>query len=164
MVYSFGCRVDNDSNAVTVIDEENETASTTGYVNGEYVEFSGGGGSSDFSTATVTIKTAVREVPFFYISTDNNKNFEDLETEEAVSFSDLFGLSGILATTTPSQIEVVTYKGKTIIYSFDIDDPVIISSIEGGQLVANVMDVQINGFACIAEVSDGTVITLSYLE
>lgn len=54
MIYSFGGRVDNDSNAITVLDEENETAVTTGYVNGEYVEFSGGS-SSDFSTASLSI-------------------------------------------------------------------------------------------------------------
>lgn len=53
MIYSYGARIDHDSNAITVIDEENKTAITTGYVNGEYVEF--GGGSSDFSTAEVTI-------------------------------------------------------------------------------------------------------------
>ena len=53
MAYAFGMRLDDDSNAITVIDEENQTASTTGYINGEPVDF-GGGGSSDFSTATVT--------------------------------------------------------------------------------------------------------------
>lgn len=53
MIYSYGCRIDKDSNAITVIDEENITAETKGYVNGEFVEFSGG--SSDFSTAEVTI-------------------------------------------------------------------------------------------------------------
>lgn len=52
MIYGFGGRIDNDSNAVTMIDKENRTAETIGYVNGEYVEF---GGSSDFSTAEVTI-------------------------------------------------------------------------------------------------------------
>ena len=44
MIYGFGGRIDNDSNAVTMIDEENRTAETKGYVNGEYVEFTGGGG------------------------------------------------------------------------------------------------------------------------
>lgn len=56
MIYSYGGRVDNDSNAITVIDEENKTAVTTGYVNGEYVEFGGGGGgTSEFSTAEMQI-------------------------------------------------------------------------------------------------------------
>ena len=53
MSYSYGCRVDRDSNAITEIDEENKTATTKGYVNGEYVEFDGG--SSDFSIAEVTV-------------------------------------------------------------------------------------------------------------
>ena len=47
MIYSYGGRVDNDSNAITEIDEENRTAETKGYVNGEYVEFSSGGGGED---------------------------------------------------------------------------------------------------------------------
>ena len=42
-MYSFGMRFDNDSNAITTIDEVNETAITKGYVNGEYREFGGGG-------------------------------------------------------------------------------------------------------------------------
>lgn len=52
MIYSYGCRVDRDSNAITVIDEENRTAVTKGTINGVPVEF--GSGSSDFSTAEVT--------------------------------------------------------------------------------------------------------------
>lgn len=51
MIYSYGGRIDNDSNAITKIDEENRTAETKGYINGEYVEFAGGG-SSD---CTITI-------------------------------------------------------------------------------------------------------------
>lgn len=45
--YSYGARIDKDSNAVTVIDETEKTATTKGYVNGEYVEFSGGGVSEN---------------------------------------------------------------------------------------------------------------------
>ncbi len=40
MAYAYGMRFDDDSNAITRIDEENQTAVTTGYINGEYVEFS----------------------------------------------------------------------------------------------------------------------------
>lgn len=47
MNYSYGGRVDTDSNAITEIDEENRTATTKGYVNGEYVEFGSGGGGGD---------------------------------------------------------------------------------------------------------------------
>lgn len=55
--YSYGARIDNDSNAITTIDETENTAVTVGYVNGEYVEFSGGG-SDDFSIAEVTISAS----------------------------------------------------------------------------------------------------------
>lgn len=41
MSYAYGMRFDDDSNAITVIDEDNQTANTTGYINGEYVEFGG---------------------------------------------------------------------------------------------------------------------------
>ncbi len=40
MAYAYGMRFDDDSNAITRIDEENQTAVTTGHINGEYVEFS----------------------------------------------------------------------------------------------------------------------------
>ena len=53
MAYAYGMRFDDNSNAITVIDEDNQTAVTTGYIDGEYVEF-GGGGSSDFSKATIS--------------------------------------------------------------------------------------------------------------
>ena len=42
MSYAYGMRFDDDSNAITVIDEDNQTAVTTGYIDGEYVEFAGG--------------------------------------------------------------------------------------------------------------------------
>ena len=41
MAYAYGMRFDDDSNAITVIDEDNQTAVTTGYIDGEYVEFGG---------------------------------------------------------------------------------------------------------------------------
>lgn len=39
MAFAYGMRFDDDSNAITVIDEDNQSATTTGYINGEYVEF-----------------------------------------------------------------------------------------------------------------------------
>lgn len=71
MSYSYGCRVDADSNAITVIDEENKTATTKGYVNGEYVEFGSGGGgaslptvkySADLDTTSITCDTSFDDV------------------------------------------------------------------------------------------------------
>ena len=53
MAYTFGARLDDDSYALTTIDEDQGTASTKGEING--VPFEGGGGSSDFSTANLSI-------------------------------------------------------------------------------------------------------------
>lgn len=53
MAYAYGMRFDDDSNAITVIDEDNQTAVTTGYIDGEYVEF-GGGNPNRVQTVTAT--------------------------------------------------------------------------------------------------------------
>lgn len=53
MAYAYGMRFDDDSNAITVINEENQTAVTTGYINGEYVEF--GGNPNSVQTVTGTL-------------------------------------------------------------------------------------------------------------
>lgn len=50
MAFAYGMRFDDDSNAITVIDEENQSATTTGYINGEYIEFD----SNPNSVQTVT--------------------------------------------------------------------------------------------------------------
>lgn len=109
MVYSYGARVDDNSNAITVIDEENETAVTTGYVNGEYVEFSGGG-SSDLSTATVTVNLtppegveidATRLFTNFPFPTDD---FEEGGYQDIVSWYDVDG-----------KIPMIINKGKGFI-------------------------------------------------
>lgn len=69
MAYVYGMRLDRDSNATTEIDEANRTARTTGYVNGEYVEFSGGGGGSaelasliDGSLTSIDIPSGVTSI------------------------------------------------------------------------------------------------------
>lgn len=54
MAYTFGARLDDDSYALTTVDEDQGTATTKGEINGVPFE-GGGGGSSDFSTAQVTI-------------------------------------------------------------------------------------------------------------
>lgn len=53
MAYTFGARLDNDSYALTTIDEDHGTASTKGEINGVPFE-GGGGGSGDLSTAEIT--------------------------------------------------------------------------------------------------------------
>lgn len=96
-MYSFGMRFDNDSNAITTIDEVNETAVTKGYVNGEYVEF-GGGESSDFSTAEVTIGNSSASTIQMYLA----------------YCDDEFGVSVITSLSRDDEREVIVplYKGK----------------------------------------------------
>lgn len=53
MAYTFGARLDDDSFALTTIDEDQGTASTKGEING--VPFEGGGGGGDYTTAEVTV-------------------------------------------------------------------------------------------------------------
>lgn len=60
MAYAYGMRFDDNSNAITVIDEDNQTAVTTGYIDGEYVEF-GGGNPNHVQTITGTVATPVGE-------------------------------------------------------------------------------------------------------
>ena len=57
-VVSYGARFDSGTNFVTEVDIENNTCETTGYLDGEAVDFSGGG-SSDFSTAQAIINDTV---------------------------------------------------------------------------------------------------------
>ena len=60
MAYAYGMRFDDDSNAITVIDEDNQTAVTTGYIDGEYVEF-GGGNPNRVQTITGTVAAPTGE-------------------------------------------------------------------------------------------------------
>lgn len=106
MIYSYGTRVDNDSNAITVIDEENKTAVTTGYVNSEYVEFGGGSSSSDFSTATVTVTNSSTN-PFV----GRGCQFND---EDSIAKGDLY-VEG------DGVINLILYKGSSEI---DLDDSI----------------------------------------
>ena len=99
MIYGYGARIDNDSNAITIIDEENRTAETTGYINGEYVEFSGGG-SSDFSTAEVTVIGSGGAISGANIYDDEND-------DNTASY-------GVLESGVNT---VVLYKGKAILYA-----------------------------------------------
>lgn len=62
MSYSYGCRVDKDSNAITTIDEENKTAATKGYVNGEYVEFGNGGGGESLPVVKYAVNAYVTSI------------------------------------------------------------------------------------------------------
>lgn len=63
MAVAYGTRINDDTNFITTIDIDEETCETTGYIDGEAVDFSGGGGSSDFTTAEVTLITTDTIMP-----------------------------------------------------------------------------------------------------
>lgn len=125
MAYAYGMRFDDDSNAITVIDEENQTAITTGYINGEPVDFSGGGGgSSDFSIAEVTF-TAVggfNDVVFGIPSISDNK----LTTQIEITLDDGESMT----------VEVPLYKGYCI-----CDSPMTVFSNATGSVSIGEMNV-----------------------
>ena len=83
MVYGFGCRIDKDSNMITTVDESTRTATTNGYINGVPFE-SGGGGSSDFSTAEVTITNteADTQIVFMGVNINNDQVVPDAYINE----------------------------------------------------------------------------------
>lgn len=74
MSYAFGGRLDDDSYAITYIDEDQGTAVTKGEINGVPFEGGGGGGDSLITTANVkvnyTLPEGVDEVTF--------SNFQEL--------------------------------------------------------------------------------------
>ena len=55
MAFEYGARLNTGDYFSTTVDVENQTAETKGTIDGEPVDFGGGGGSSDFSTAEVTL-------------------------------------------------------------------------------------------------------------
>lgn len=59
MAVAYGTRINDDTNFITTVDVDNETCETTGYIDGEAVDFSGGSGSSDFTTAEAIITDSV---------------------------------------------------------------------------------------------------------
>lgn len=111
MSYAYGMRLDDDSNAITVIDEDEQTAVTTGYVNGEYVEFSGGGGgSSDLSIATVTIVNN-KDTTITVVSNDTPIVVEANELGEGTPAMVFPALSADIEAGTSTQFKVPLYKG-----------------------------------------------------
>ena len=96
--YAYGSRLDDDSFAITYIDEETREATTRGAING--VEFeSGGGESSDFSTAKITInytgEYCMINAPF----ATNNGTITYTEAQSG------------------SASDIVLYKGRAMIFS-----------------------------------------------
>ena len=81
MAYAFGGRIDDDSYAVTYVDEDQGTVVTKGEING--VPFEGGGGGSDSPIYTANVKVnytlpaGIDEITFYHyeqltISAANN--------------------------------------------------------------------------------------------
>lgn len=82
MAYAFGGRIDDDSYAVTYVDEDQGTAVTKGEING--VPFEGGGGSdSPIYTANVkvnyTLPAGVEEITF-YTSSETEIDIYNIDT------------------------------------------------------------------------------------
>lgn len=111
MAYTFGARIDDDSYALTTIDEDQGTASTKGEINGVPFEGSGGGGEGylGLHTATVNVTFDTSNISgdiadigyaYLYLKGSNNSN--------AIQFG--YGESGIpvaeLGTPTQMQIPV----------------------------------------------------------
>ena len=85
MAVAYGTRINDDTNFITEIDLDNNTCETTGYIDGEAVDFSGGG-SSDFSKISVSCSVAagvMSDVSILFIDTEENQTgFHLLEEDE----------------------------------------------------------------------------------
>ena len=104
MAYTFGARLDDDSYALTTIDEDQGTATTKGEINGVPFE-GGGGGSSDFSTAEVTVTAA---------------NGVEVDVGGASVDSEQLSLGQhIVGDGTPLILDFVLYKGEQYISIMD---------------------------------------------
>lgn len=119
MAYAYGMRFDDDSNAITVIDEDNQTAVTTGYIDGEYVEF-GGGGSGPVSVAQMTVIN----------NTDNTYQFggpagftnEETEFSAAVSEINIFPGENL--------IDMLLYNGQCMLNTWEVEPSSTSGNIE----------------------------------
>lgn len=100
MAYAFGGRIDDDSYAVTYVDEDQGTAVTKGEING--VPFEGGGGGGDFSTAEVTITNSIGDEASVVLMVP----YEGVEGDDEVSKSYLEIDDGSTKT-----ITAILYKG-----------------------------------------------------
>ena len=109
MSYAFGGRLDDDSYAVTYVDEDQGTAVTKGEINGVPFE-GGGGGSSDFSTAEVTITNTTDMTIYMIVYSDdwNCSYISVIGDSDADTFS------------------TILYNGKTLAFvTFASDSPEI---------------------------------------
>ena len=96
MAVAFGTRINDNTNFITEIDLDNETCETTGYINGEAVDFSGGGGSGDFSTAEVEI-TGMAEIYGAFLKEDETYYINDSGTVTVILYKGKATLSSLNA-------------------------------------------------------------------
>lgn len=115
MAYAFGSRIDDDSYAVTYVDESQGTAVTKGEINGEPFESGGGGGSSDFSTAEVTVisSNGGEYIQVFSAIQDISQSY-DLEPNALPPVASTLDME----TSSGSEvIDIVMYQGHALISS-----------------------------------------------
>ena len=119
MAYAYGMRFDDNSNAITVIDEDNQTAVTTGYIDGEYVEF-GGGGSGPVSVATMTVLNTTDDTYQF----SGPSGFTNEETEFSAAVSEINIFPG------ENLIDMLLYNGKCMLNTLDVEPSSTSGNIE----------------------------------
>ena len=143
MAYAYGMRFDDDSNAITVIDEDNQTAVTTGYINGEYVEFDGGGNPNHVQTITGTATNPfgdvnVSELKTAIMNSDANAEiFMDMTQLNGSTYNMPFDIpaseSNFLETTAAS-VDIVGNNTKAIEVAWnDNGDIYVLKSFLNGQ-------------------------------
>ena len=107
MAYAFGGRIDDDSYAVTYVDEDQGTAVTIGEINGVPFE---GGGSSDFSTAEVTITVG---------NVEHSLTFDPFAYAD--SYDEMLYTKINVNVETESTYDAVLYKGHSYVQLWDYD-------------------------------------------
>lgn len=115
MAYTFGARLDDDSYALTTIDEDQGTATTKGEINGVPFE-GGGGGSSDFSTAQMTVNDSVDHIMYGAFAVGIVGPDDPPPTTTGKVYTDEY-----------DSFSVVMYKGMATV-EFEIDEQTTISA------------------------------------
>ena len=108
MEYSYGGRIDNDSNAITTIDETELTARTVGYANGIPVEFS----SVDDNKFKLRVRTVT--VENLTVPAQGGKNAE-VSVDSVVDDCKLVGIIGFESSAwevAPSKLATIVNGGK----------------------------------------------------
>lgn len=114
----------------------------------------GGGGSSDFSTATVAVNVNGNGTGTIIYPTIGDTVYLDHETDDPIAVSDVayYGKASVSVT---GPINILTYKGKTVIYTNGISD--IENGIASQRLYDEVLD---QSCFALSNVSNATIITI----